>query len=103
MIPTNIRHSLTPIPLYRWSDQDDPVAPAVHPTTAPHDCMMPGCPGPVNKRKLETFDELLSILQRAAPYIKTVSRNDTGGYSDNNPTLYEDILAAIANAIPQAR
>mgnify|MGYP001598047020 CR=1 FL=1 len=47
--------------------------------------------------------ELLSLLQRAAPYMKTVSRNDTGGYSDNDPTLYEDILAAIANAIPQAR
>ena len=31
--------------------------------TAPHDCDVPGCPGPVNKRKLETFDELLAALQ----------------------------------------
>ena len=31
--------------------------------TAPHDCDMPGCPGPLNKRKLEAFDNLLAALQ----------------------------------------
>ena len=31
--------------------------------TAPHDCDMPNCPGPVNKRKLEAFDELLTRVQ----------------------------------------
>ena len=48
-------------------------------------------------------EDLLALLQRAAPYIKTVSRNDTGDYSNNDPTLYEDILAAVAKATsPQA-
>ena len=26
----------------------------------PHDCDIPNCPGPVNKRKLEAFDDLLA-------------------------------------------
>ena len=51
-----------------------------------------------NSLLIAAAPELLSLLQRAAPYMKTVSRNDTGGYSDNDPTLYEDILAAIAKA-----
>ena len=41
-------------------------------------------------------EELLSLLQRAVPYMKTVSRNDTGGYSDNDPTLYEEIRDTVA-------
>ena len=65
MEPSRIRHSLHPIPLYRWSDQNGLIAPAVDPITAPHDCMMPGCPGPANKRKLETFDDLLAACQKA--------------------------------------
>ena len=49
-------------------------------------------------------EELLSLLQRAVPWMKVVSSNDMGGYSDNDPTLYEEILAAIARATsPQAR
>ena len=28
--------------------------------TAPHDCDVPDCPGPANKRKLEAFDDLLA-------------------------------------------
>ena len=51
-----------------------------------------------NARLIAAAPELLSLLQRAAPYMKTVSRNDTGGYSDNDPALYEDILAAVAKA-----
>ena len=31
--------------------------------TAPHDCNARGCPGPVNKRKLEAFDDLLAALE----------------------------------------
>ena len=42
--------------------------------------------------------ELLSLLQRTAPYIKTVSRNDVAGYSDTDPTLYKEILYIIARA-----
>ena len=30
---------------------------------SPHDCDVPNCPGPVNKRKLEAFDELLAALE----------------------------------------
>ena len=42
--------------------------------------------------------ELLALLKRAAPYIKTISRNDQGGYSEHDPCLYEEIQAAIAKA-----
>lgn len=53
------------------------------------------------ERRAECYPYLLSALRRAAPYIKTVSRNDKLGYDDN--TLYEDMLAAIAKASsPQA-
>ena len=30
---------------------------------SPHACEVPGCPGPVNKRKLEAFEELLAALE----------------------------------------
>ena len=30
---------------------------------SPHDCDVPGCPGPENKRKLEAFPDLLAALQ----------------------------------------
>ena len=29
----------------------------------PHECDLPGCPGPENKRKLEAFEELLARVQ----------------------------------------
>lgn len=35
--------------------------------TAPHDCDVPGCPGPVNKRKLEALEELVKAAQVTAP------------------------------------
>ena len=31
--------------------------------TAPHDCDVPGCLGPVNKRKLDLFAELLAACE----------------------------------------
>ena len=31
--------------------------------TAPHVCEVLGCPGPVNKRKLEAVDEMLAALK----------------------------------------
>ena len=45
-----------------------------------------------------TARELLALLERAAPYIKTISRNDVPGYEENDPALYEEIQAAIAKA-----
>ena len=32
-------------------------------STAPHDCTDPNCPGAINKRKLEAFDEMLEALR----------------------------------------
>ena len=65
-MPSKIRHSLRPLPMYCWYDGGKGIldGPAVDPTTAPHDCMMLGCPGPENKRKLEAFDDLLAALNR---------------------------------------
>ena len=60
-----------------------------------YDCDVPGCSGPVNKRKLDAFDELLELLKRAAPYMKTVSRSGSS-YDENDPNLYEEMVAAIA-------
>ena len=33
--------------------------------TAPHDCDVPGCPGPLNQRKLERYQELMAALEAA--------------------------------------
>lgn len=45
--------------------------------------------------------DLIAALGLALPYIKTVSRNDSGGYSENIPTLYEDLKALLARLSPQ--
>lgn len=41
-----------------------------------------------------------ALLIEALPYIKTVSRNDMGGYSETTPDLYERMKAALATAKP---
>ena len=65
---SNIRHSIYPSLMNCWFDGSRFLdAPGVDPTTAPHDCMMPDCPGPVNKRKLEAFDDMLAGTQRLVP------------------------------------
>ena len=74
MEPPSIQHSLHPDPMYRWSYQDGLVAPAVDPITAPHDCMVPGCPGPENKRKLEAFPDLLAALEALLAAHDDISR-----------------------------
>ena len=56
---------------------------------------------PVNDRQLvavNSHEALLELLRRAAPYIKTVSRNDNWGYEQNDQTLYEEMCSAIALA-----
>ena len=66
MMSSNIRHSSRPLLMPCWFDGSnslDALPMSIDPTTAPHDCMMPGCPGPVNKRKLEAFEELLAALE----------------------------------------
>ena len=44
------------------------------------------------------IDILLGLLERAAPYLKVVMRNDINGYGENNPSLYWEVLVAIAQA-----
>jgi hypothetical protein len=47
---------------------------------APHECTVPACPGNLNRRKLEMFDEMLSTLISAR---SSVSRRWTvGGLHD---------------------
>ena len=54
--------------------------------TAPHDCDVPGCPGPVNKRKLEAFEQLLAAAL------------EVHAYDTNDPKAVEQAHAAIAKA-----
>ena len=71
MMPSNIRHSPEPMPMPCWFDGSDNLdGPFVDPTTAPHDCMMPGCPGPENKRRLEAFEELLARCKECATLLE---------------------------------
>ena len=56
-----IHHTTIPVPIYLYGPEGNTVS-QVDPTTAPHECNMPGCPGPENKRKLEAFDGLLAAL-----------------------------------------
>ena len=88
--------------------------------TAPHDCDVPGCPGPVNKRKLEAFDSLLAALEAIqgdfvghwigcpARKLKPFTNEPVGmcpGTKDVCPTRWKrnQIKAAIAKATTQAR
>ncbi len=64
--------------------------------TAPHECSVPGCPGPENKRKLEAFDSVLAALKGARklprPWIH-------GGISyDDWEGAFVAIDAAVAKA-----
>ena len=95
---SNIRHSTNPILMHCWllDGSNSLNGPTVDPATAPHDCMMPGCPGPENKRKLEAFEELLILLQRSMSYLKVCGENDINGYSEYDPCLYEEVGAALA-------
>ena len=95
----SIRHSTRPQTMACWFDGSNSLdAPAVAPVTAPHDCMMPGCPGPVNKRKLEAFDDLLAAAERVAAYLSI----HVPDYWQSNADA-ETLRAAIARAGPQAR
>ena len=103
MMPSNIRHSYNPSPMYCWFDgSPDLDAPAVSTATAPHDCMMPGCPGPVNLRKLEAFEELLAAACFA---LKLIDARDTpdSGASPLVVLARQQLRAAIAKARPQAQ
>ena len=95
-----VNHTTRPIPLYLYAvDSLDPVL-TVNPVTAPHDCDVPGCPGPANKRKLEAFPDLLAALER-------IRMEATGGW-EADPAAWMQIIedtarAAIAKVSPQAR
>ena len=80
----------------------------------PHECDLPGCPGPVNKRKLEAFDELLAALDG----LLATEANELGSALPNCSWCQEWLegvectypecpgvraRAAIAKASPQAQ
>ena len=98
---SNIRHSTRPVPMPCWLDGsknlDGPTmaTTSVDPTTAPHDCMVPGCPGPENKRKLEAFDDLRAALEELLEW--EISMAGLG-----HPRL-DKARAAIAKASPQTK
>lgn len=58
--------------------------------TAPHACDVPGCPGPVNLRRLAAFDELLAALKR-------IIIEATGGWAAD-PTAWMQVIEDIAEA-----
>ena len=70
--------------------------------TAPHFCDIPDCPGPVTKRKLEAFDDLLAALRL---YVRLDNDLRAGGEIDpaDWAECYQAAQAAIARASPQAR
>lgn len=37
-------------------------------TQSPHSCGVPNCPGPINLKRLEVFEELLAVAQDAYQY-----------------------------------
>ncbi len=72
---------------------------------APHDCSVPGCPGPENKRRLEAFEDLLVALKRAQDqldcwnYRPEMATNDCReGYRCPACLLHADAVGAIAKA-----
>ena len=109
---SKIRHSPDPMPMPCWVDGSNSLnAPAVNPTTAPHDCMMPNCPGPENKRKLEVFEELLAALKAAHSHLQELreawergaisERDGKGGTRSNrNVDCEVQARAALAKASP---
>ena len=64
--------------------------------TAPHDCDVPGCPGPLNQRKLEVFPDLLAAL--AAISDAWSNKRSLSWQPDGHHQLLEQARAAITNA-----
>ena len=107
MMPSNIRYSLYPQRMACWFNSSTSLnAGGVDPTTAPHDCIMPGCPGPENKRKLEAFDDLLAACQNAYTAIvnhHAAGERIAGSRCEVCKGELDMLRAAIAKAGPQAR
>ena len=61
--------------------------------TAPHSCDIPNCPGPVNKRELEAFADLLAALQ-----VLVLTPHILDHLEANDPMALEQARAAIAKA-----
>ena len=49
-------------------------------------CHLPGCPGPVNKRKLEAFDDLLAALGQ-------IAESPVGVYSRDKEEYLKNVIA----------
>ena len=103
MARSPIRHSPEPVLMYCWSVSPTKPTPAVDPTTAPHDCDMPGCPGPENKRTLEAFPLLLGTLALIAGVVQvTYTEDREQDLQDIITWCRETAQAAIAKAQEKA-
>ena len=65
----------------------------------PHNCMLPGCPGPENKRKLEAFEELLAACKLALRFSMgdNLRQHEVANYADQ---LAEAIAKATSPQTP---
>lgn len=84
-----IHHTTIPVPLYLYDPEGNTVS-QVDPTATPHECNMQGCPGPVNKRRLEALPDLLAAAQAALALIV----NHFGDSGDNQDLLRTAIRKA---------
>ena len=65
--------------------------------TAPHDCSVPGCPGPENKRRLEAFEELVVALRAVADAFSQPKADEEAEHNAIRHA-YELARAALAKA-----
>ena len=67
--------------------------------TAPHDCDILGCPGAENKRKLETFGELLKVAKALLGHADLAHNGcQRRGDCSYLATFRPEVMAAIAKA-----
>lgn len=63
------------------------------PSTIPHDCDIPDCPGAINKRKLEAFDGLLHACKYMLQFLDEYDVD-----RKLHPSLRQNLEGAIAKA-----
>jgi len=94
--------------LWGWSklSRPDLIALAI---ISPHNCNAKGCPGPINKRKLEAFGDMLPALEQALLHLEELEEAWRRGYinesdglggtrSNRNVHCARRVRAAIAKA-----
>jgi len=64
--------------------------------TAPHDCDDPNCPGAVNKKRLEMFEEMAEVVKRFVDYYAGSKKSHLGnGQAYKSHGEMEILLAKI--------